>query len=88
MTILESTLKRVKDLYMITFICSKCERSYRVSEEYADKRVKCKGCSHVILIPKPENQTLGSGDSIAAYNDLLKELSKAENTVPTVEIAP
>ena len=70
---------------MIKFSCSKCGRSYRVSDEYGGKRVRCKGCSQVNTIPQPESENLGNGDSIAAYNNLLKELSKAEKTAPRSE---
>jgi predicted Zn finger-like uncharacterized protein len=71
---------------MIKFSCSECSRAYRVSDEYAGKRVRCKGCNHVNLIPAPERSDVGSGDSIAAFNNLLQELSKAEKSAPTVEI--
>lgn len=72
---------------MIRFSCSECSQSYRVSDDYAGKRVRCKGCNHINTIPQPENDaTAGSGDSIAAYNNLLQELSKAEKNAPTVEI--
>ena len=71
---------------MIKFKCSECGQSYRVSDEYAGKRVRCKGCSQVNMIPQRENDTVGSGDSIAAYNNLLRELSKVEKNAPTIEI--
>ncbi|MHC4551756.1 MAG: MJ0042-type zinc finger domain-containing protein [Planctomycetota bacterium] len=71
---------------MIKFSCSQCSQSYRVSDEYAGKRVRCKSCNHVNTIPQPVNETVGSGDSIAAYNNLLQELSKVEKTAPTVEL--
>ena len=71
---------------MIKFYCSQCAQSYRVSDEYAGKRVKCKNCNQVNTIPQAGDETVGSGDSIAAYNNLLKELSEAEKTAPTVEI--
>ena len=70
----------------IKFKCSECGQSYRVSDEYAGKRVRCKSCSQVNMISRPENHTVGSGDSIAAYNNLLRELSKAEKNAPTIEI--
>ncbi len=69
---------------MIKFKCTSCAQSYRVSDEYAGKRVKCKSCNSVNTIPQPESA--GVEDSIAAYNDLLKELQKAENQAPTIEI--
>lgn len=72
---------------MIKFVCSECGQSYRVSERYAGKRVRCKNCSQVNMIPQSVNETVGSGDSIVAINSLLEALSKAEDTEPTVEIA-
>ncbi len=71
---------------MIKFSCSNCSQAYRVSDEYAGKRVRCKGCNHINTIPQPETDTAGSGDSIAAYNNLLQELLKAEKQAPTVEL--
>ncbi len=73
---------------MIKFNCSECGQSYRVSDEYAGKRVRCKGCSQINTIPQAENETVGNGDSLAAYNNLLKELSKAEKNTPALEIEP
>ena len=72
---------------MIKFTCSKCAQSYRVSDEYAGKRVRCKSCKNVNTIPSPE-QEVGKGDSIAASNNLLKELAKVEKQAPTVDAEP
>lgn len=71
---------------MIEFTCSKCARSYRVSDEYAGKRVRCKSCNGVNAIPAPEILASGNEDSIAAYNNLLQELSKVEKQAPTIEL--
>ena len=71
---------------MIKFSCSECGKSYRVSDKYAGKHVRCKGCGRVNRIPLSENETVGSGDSVAALNNLLKELWKVEKTAPTIEI--
>lgn len=71
---------------MIKFTCSECAQSYRVSDEYAGKRVRCKACNHVNTIPDPKSVTTGSGDSIAAYNNLLEELSKIEKQAPTMDL--
>ena len=71
---------------MIKFTCSNCAQSYRVPDEYGGKRVRCKSCKSVNTIPSPEGVTLDSGDSIAAYNVLLQELSKAEKQAPPVEL--
>ena len=73
---------------MIKFDCSKCGHSYRVSDEYANKRVRCKACSTINKIPSPEieMEKVGCGDSVAAYNDLLQELLKCEKQAPTLEM--
>lgn len=74
---------------MIKFDCSSCAQSYRVKDEYAGKRVKCKACGTVNTIPsapQDEAPSVGSGDSVAAYNELLKELSKYEKQAPSIEI--
>jgi len=73
---------------MIKFTCSECAQSYRVSDEYAGKRVRCKGCNHVNTIPATQSGPAGSGDSIAAYNSLLKELSKIEKQAPAIDMEP
>ena len=71
---------------MIKFNCTSCEQAYRVSDTYSGKKVRCKSCKSINVIPSPETQKAGCGDSIAAYNDLLKELLKAEKHSPTVEM--
>ena len=71
---------------MIKFTCSSCAQSYRVPDQYAGKRVRCKSCKHINTIPGEETVTLDSGDSIAAYNSLLQELSKIEKQAPEVEL--
>lgn len=71
---------------MIKFACSKCAQVYRVSDEYAGKRVRCKSCNNVNTIPSPEIAKSGGEDSVAAYNNLLMELSKIEKQAPTVNL--
>ena len=71
---------------MIKFTCSSCAQIYRVPDEYGGKRVKCKSCNNINTIPSREVVTLDSGDSIAAYNSLLQELSKVEKQAPAVEL--
>lgn len=73
---------------MIKFDCSKCGHSYRVSDQYAGKRVRCKECSAVNTIPAAERELVGCGDSIAAYNNLLQELSKFEKQAPSLDVEP
>jgi hypothetical protein len=77
---------------VITFKCSKCGHEYKVADEYAGKKARCKSCENVNVIPlapaKPVQpaRSLGSGDSVAAYNNLLQELLKQEKTAPSVEM--
>jgi len=72
---------------MIKFTCSSCAQSYRVPDEYAGKRVRCKSCKQINTVPGAETATSkNSGDSIAAYNSLLQELSKVEKQAPPVEM--
>ena len=71
---------------MIKFTCSSCAQSYRVPDQYGGKRVRCKSCKNINTIPGPESVTLDSGDSIAAYNTLLQELSKVEKQAPSLEL--
>ena len=71
---------------MIKFDCFKCERSYRVSDQYAGKRVRCKECGEINLIPSVELKTVGCGDSVANLNALLQELSEFEKQAPAQEI--
>ena len=71
---------------MIKFDCSKCEHSYRVSDQYAGKRVRCKECGEINLIPSLEPETVGCGDSVANLNGLLQKLSEFEKQAPAQEI--
>jgi len=70
---------------MIKFDCSKCGHSYRVSDEYAGKRVRCRECTTINMISAPEPEKVGCGDSVAAYDSLLRELSKCEQQAPSLE---
>lgn len=70
---------------MITFKCIKCAHGYRVSDEYAGKRVRCRKCSAVNTISADDPEKIACGDSVAAYNQLLQELSKCERQAPTIE---
>ena len=71
---------------MIIFDCCKCEHSYRVPDQYAGKRVRCKECGEINLIPSVEPETVGCGDSVANLNGLLQELSEYEKQAPAQEI--
>jgi len=70
---------------MIKFDCIKCGKSYRVSDQYAGKRVRCRECSTINQIPTAEPETVSCGDSVAAYNSLLNELLKCEKQAPSLE---
>ena len=70
---------------MIGFDCCKCGHSYRVSDRYAGKRVRCKECREINLIPSVEVETVGCGDSVANLNGLLQELSEFEKQAPAQE---
>ncbi len=70
---------------MIQFNCEKCNRAYRVSDNYAGKRVRCKQCNAINLIPCAERELISCGNSIAAYNQLLKKLGREERLRPAIE---
>ncbi len=71
---------------MIKFDCFKCEHSYRISDQYAGKRVRCKECGEINLIPSVELEAVGCGDSVANLNALLQELSECEKQAPEQDI--
>jgi DNA-directed RNA polymerase subunit RPC12/RpoP len=66
---------------MIRFDCFKCGHSYRVPDKYAGKRVRCKECSEINLVPSVELERVGCGDSVANLNSFLQELSEYEKQV-------
>jgi len=68
---------------MITFKCEKCGHEYRVNDDLSGRKVRCKSCSTVNVIPEAK---AGCGDSLARCNTLLQELLKCEQTAPSVEI--
>lgn len=70
---------------MIKFDCIKCGHSYRVSDEYAGKRVRCRECTTINTISAAEPEKAGCGDSVAAFNNLLQELLKCEQQAPAME---
>ena len=72
----------LREIDMIKFDCFKCEHSYRVSDQYAGKRVRCKECGEINQIPSVELETADCGDSVANLNALLQELSEFEKQVP------
>ena len=70
---------------MIKFDCSKCGRSYQVSDKIAGKRVRCKECREINTVPSVESEAVNSGDSVDNLNSLLQELSEFEKKAPTLE---
>ncbi len=78
---------------MIIFKCSKCNHEYKVADEYAGKKARCKSCENVNTIPLtavkskgPQNPFIKNGDSVAAYNNLLQELLQQEKTAPAFDV--
>lgn len=65
----------------ISFSCSECFKDYRVRDQFAGKRVKCKACGSPMLVP--------TGDSAASHDeDFLGTLNAAagmEARATTVE---
>ncbi len=70
---------------MIKFNCTKCNHAYRVGDEYADSKVRCKACGTVNAVPAPEEEKVGCGDSVARFNGLLQELLECERKAPTLD---
>ena len=71
---------------MIRFNCSKCGRSYRVSDEYSGKRVRCKECNTINNILAAQTEKVASGDSVSELNKLLQEMADDEKQAPAQEI--
>ena len=71
---------------MIKFDCCKCEHSYRVSDQYAGKWVRCKECGEIDMIPSVELEAVDCGDSVANLNGLLQELSEYEKYASSQEM--
>ena len=71
---------------MIKFDCFKCGHSYRVPDQYASKRVRCKECGEINLIPSVELEMVDCGDSVANLNSLLQELLECEKQASAQEI--
>ncbi len=70
---------------MIKFTCKSCKKAYKVPEEYSGKRVKCKQCNEVCIVPGGNAVGDHSGDSLQAFNNLIIELGKEESTAPPIE---
>lgn len=76
-------------LKVIQFNCSKCDHEYRVPDEYAGKKARCKKCKTVNVIPDlvvKEDFSSDSFDSCAEFHDVFQELLKWEKQAPSVEL--
>lgn len=71
---------------MINFNCCKCEHSYRAPDQYAGKRMRCKECGKINLIPSIEFERVSCGDSVANLNCFLQELAEFEKQAAKQEI--
>lgn len=73
---------------MISFKCPQCAHAYRVDAQLAGKKVRCKQCQAVITVPKPAAGGVARtlGDSVAAFNLLLQELSQYERQAPALDV--
>ena len=90
---------RERRIIVIQFSCSKCNHEYRVPDEYAGKKARCKKCKNVNLIPESmvaassavgmtfdsENFDYDSFDSGAEYLDAFQELLKWEKQAPPAD---
>ncbi len=65
---------------MITFACKKCGSTYKLSDEYAGKRVRCKKCSHVIEI----KAAAAVDESMPDFDSLFTALAEEERSAPTL----
>lgn len=69
---------------MVTFKCKQCGQKYRLGDEYAGKRVRCKKCSAVIAAPEaeasrrnPAEEAGGEGEA-SPLDEMLAKLTKPE----------
>lgn len=51
----------------IVIRCHECQKRYRVSDERAGKRVKCKECGTLLHIPPPDDEQPTAKDGTAIY---------------------
>ncbi|MBC8379868.1 MAG: zinc-ribbon domain-containing protein [Planctomycetes bacterium] len=65
---------------MISFACENCSSAYKLSDEYAGKRVRCKKCDHVILVKAPA----AVEGSMPDFHSLFSALAEEERSAPTL----
>ncbi len=70
---------------MIQFSCEKCKKAYRIPDNFAGKKVRCKQCGVTTQVPVASHEKTGSDESVAAFNQLLEQLAQDEKTLPAME---
>ena len=50
----------------IEFTCDRCEQKFKVPDDWAGRRVRCKGCNRVIKVPDPLVSQLDSSFNVGA----------------------
>lgn len=77
---------------MISFYCAGCGHKYRVPEEYAGKKARCKKCNHIntIAYPKEPAKVTDSGSSTimasvvdAEHENIFSEYAETQPVSPT-----
>ena len=74
---------------MIQFNCTMCDHKYRVPDEYAGKKARCKQCKNVNVIPDLQpafDCSTENLDSGAEYYEVFQELLKWEKQAPNAEV--
>ena len=81
---------------MIKFECSKCGCALNVPAEHEGKRVKCKQCGQVGIVPSLRQAKAGSSiknlagtgqDFMERNYDIFQALLKHEKEAPTIEVS-
>ena len=72
---------------MINFRCTKCKTSFRVSDEYEGKKVRCSKCKQVNSILRHEGEIdLDTTNAEKDYFDVFAQLLKWEKQAPPAEV--
>ena len=53
--------------------CHECEKRYRVSDERAGKRVKCKNCGEILQVPQLDDEVPTAKDGTAIFRHEQRE---------------
>ncbi|MCF7957256.1 MAG: hypothetical protein K9M57_02275 [Phycisphaerae bacterium] len=78
---------------MIEFKCDKCNHPYKVSDEHAGKKIRCKKCGHRAQVPAVPSSSDSFHDTVQyakdgitpVFDEIFNELLKQEQNAPTVE---